>query len=185
LRRRDMTAPWAVLILLLLGTPMAAETETRQQQLEAINRQLWLPFIEGIRTDRADLYVGVHSEHFYWVAPGNNGRIMDLREYDEDSRSVMERRKAAGERTEIEFRFLERNVDGDFAAEKAIVKFVSHRRGKPPETSYGISHYFSRKEKGVWKMWLQYRSNERADEVVFAAAAPVTDVMRFGTDAKR
>ena len=170
-----------LLVLLFLHLPVAAQTRNRAQELEALNRDLWLPFIEGIRTDRAELYVGVHSGQFYWVAPGTKGRIMDLAEYDDDSRAVMKRRKAAGERTEIEYRFLERNVDGDFAAEKAVVKFVLHRQGKPPETTYGVAHYFSRKENGVWKMWLQYGGREPATEALFAEAAPVTDLTPFST----
>ena len=42
-----------------------------------------------------------------------------------------------------------------------------------PQVSYGIAHYFSRKESGVSKMWLQFGSKEKATAETFAAAAPL------------
>lgn len=178
LKRRSFLA---ALTLLLITVPAIAQGKTKAQQLRDLNRQMWLPFIEGINRDRPDLYVGVHSSDFRWIAPGNTGRIMDLEEYDQDSRSVMKRRKEAGEQTSVEFRFIERNVKGGVAAEKCVVKFVLQRKGKPPETSYGIAHYFSRNENGVWKMFLQYGSRDVATEAMFLQAAPVEDVARFAS----
>ena len=169
-----------LLVLLLATTPSAADrAAARARSLEALNRQMWMPFIEGVRTDRPELYVGIHSRQFYWVGSGSHGRIMDYAEYDDDSRMVMKRRKEAGERGEFDIRFLERNVHGDFASEKCVTKFVLHTPGKPPRTSYSISHYFSRKEDGVWKMYLQHRSPEPATEATFLAAAPIDDYTRF------
>lgn len=166
-----MTIRHLLLILVLIASPLATATADERHELEILNRQVWLPYQEGIRTDKPELYVGVHSEDFYWVAPGSKGRIMSLREYDEDSRQVMAQRKTAGERTEIEFRFLERNVRNGFAAEKVVTKFTLRRRDGTAQSGYRIAHYFSRKEDGVWKIVLQYGSTEAASEETFAKAA--------------
>ena len=147
--------------------------DERAARIAEINRQMWIPFVEGVNTDKPELYVGVHSPEFYWVAPGPNGRVMDLREYDEDSRKVMKDRQAEKAKTTIEIRFLERNVRESFAAEKCIMKYVLERPGKPAETGYGIAHFFSRREKGVWKMWLQHGSREKATAEMFEAAEKV------------
>lgn len=179
-RRRTQRLTSAALFVLLLAAPqLIAAAPPKGRNLEAINRQLWKPYIASILTDTAEQYVGVHSADFYWVAPGNQGRVMNFTEYDEDSRAVMKRRKEAGERTEVELRFLERNVTDTFAAEKCIIKFVLHQPGKPPQTSYGITHSFSRTEDGVWKRWLQYGSREAATEALFSSAAPIDDIARF------
>lgn len=155
-----------LLALLLFAFPLAAQTAD-------IDRQMWRPFVEGVNTDRPELYVSIHSPDFHWVAPGGKGRVMDLAEYDLDSRMVMERRKKNGERAEVEIRFLERNVREAFAAEKAIIRFTLFKGGEA-QTSYGITHYFSRKEAGVWKMLLQYGSGEKGTAEMFAAATPIT-----------
>jgi hypothetical protein len=183
-RRPNKAVSAALLVLLLVVPELLAAGTPKGRNLEAINRQIWKPFIEGILTDTAEQYVGVHSGEFYWVAPGDQGRIMDLAEYDEDSRSVMKRRKEAGDRTVVELRFLERNVTDVFAAEKCIIKFVLHQPGKPAQTSYGITHNFSRIENGVWKRWLQYGSREPATEAIFSSAASIDDVARFLPSAK-
>ncbi|HEY0141387.1 MAG TPA: nuclear transport factor 2 family protein [Thermoanaerobaculia bacterium] len=158
----------SLLVLLLLAFPVAAQTAD-------IDRQMWIPFVEGVNTDKPELYVGIHSPEFHWVAPGGKGRVMDLAEYDVDSRMVMERRRKNGERAEVEIRFLERNVRAAFAAEKAIIRFTLFKDGQA-QTSYGIAHYFSRKENGVWKMLVQYGSTEKGTAEMFAASAPITSL---------
>lgn len=152
-------------LLLLFALPAAALD---------IDRQMWIPFVEGVNTDNPELYVPIHSRDFHWVAPGAKGRVMNYAEYDLDSRQVMERRKKANERSEVEIRFLERNIRESFAAEKAIIRFTLVKEGQAPQTSYGIAHYFSRKEDGVWKMLMQYGSTEKATAEMFAAAQPLT-----------
>lgn len=158
-------------------SPDRAAQRAAQQaaQLAALDRDVWRPFLQGVRSDSAPLYVGVHGRDFHWVAPGARGRIMDRAEYDADSRMVMRRRREEGATIEIDVRFLERNVTATFAAEKAVTRFVLRRPGRAPETSYGIAHHFSRLEDGVWRVLLRHGSTEPATEATFAAATPLTD----------
>ncbi len=169
-----------LIILILLTLPFTGLSQTpKSQLLQELNSDMWRPFLLGIRADSAELYVGIHSEHFYWVAPGSKGRMMNLDEYDDDSRTVMARRQASGATSEMEVRFIERNITGEFAAEKAVVKFMLKTPGQAAEPGYGIVHYFSRKENGRWKMWLQYGSTEKATEQTYNSAAAMDDVEKF------
>lgn len=165
-------------LLTFLLPLLALAQKSKPELLTDINREVWLPFVQGVNTDNAKLYVGVRSKDFYWVAAGAKGRIMNLKEYDEDSKQVMQKRKAEGGVTEIEVKFLERNINADFAAEKCIVRFKLSTPGKEPQTGYGIAQYFSRKEKGVWKMWLQHALPERGTEELFNQALPMEEVIK-------
>ena len=164
---------------MLLGALNGTAQDTKPELLAALNEQMWLPFLEGVRTDHSELYVGIHAEDFYWVAPGSKGRIMNLKEYDDDSRMVMERRMKTGATTGLQVRFLERNINTEFASEKAVVKFTLYKSGQPAETSYAIVHYFSRKENGKWKMWMQFGSAEKASAEIYENAVALEEVDRF------
>lgn len=156
--------------LLLLALFASDAAPDRSRLLAEIDRDVWAPFVAAVNADHPEGYVAVHSSEFRWVAPGEKGRIMSLDEYDEDSRTVMRERKKKGETTTIEVRFLERNIREDFAVEKAITRWTLRRQDGTAETGYGIAHYFLRKEKGVWKIWLRYGSREKGDAAAFEAA---------------
>jgi ketosteroid isomerase-like protein len=157
------------------GPPHPGEPDTVRQALRAaIDRDVWRPYLDGVRADRPDLYVGVHAREFYWVAPGDRGLVMSRDEYEADSRAVMARRGAAGVATSIEVRFLERNVRPDFAAEKTVTRVIVRRPSAAPDTSYGIAHVFSRPSGGTWRVVLRHGSRERASAATFLAAEPPT-----------
>ena len=163
--------------LLFVVTAFQASAQTpKAKTLAEINKDIWIPFKEGVNTDKDELYINVHSKDFHWVAPGNKGRIMDFAEYVDDSKMVMAGRRDKKEKSELEIRFLERNVKGDFATEKCIKKFTLYKPGAAPQVSYGISQYFLRKENGTWKVLIQYGSREKADEQLFNSAYALGDV---------
>ncbi|MGZ8377035.1 MAG: hypothetical protein ACXW61_11400 [Gemmatirosa sp.] len=166
-------APSLAALTVLAGSLHAQPTE-RDRRLAELDRDVWRPFVEGVRRDSAPLYVGVHGRDFHWVAPGDSGRVMDRAEYDADSRMVMRRRREEGGTSEIDVRFLERNVTESFAAEKVVTRFVIRRPGREPQIGHGIAHYFSRREGGVWRIQLRYGSTERATAATFDAATPPT-----------
>jgi hypothetical protein len=153
--------------------PASPDSAARARWAAELDRDVWHPFVRGVRSDSAPLYVGVLARDFHWVAPGSRGRIMDRAAYDLDSRQVMQRRREEGGTSEIDVRFLERNVTERFAAEKVVTRFAIRRPGREPEVGYGIAHYFSRREDGVWRVVLRYASPERATEATFAAATPL------------
>lgn len=151
----------------------------RNETLQAINRDVWTDFIKGVNSGVDDLYINVHSTSFYWTAPGSKGRIMDFEEYANDSRSVMQKRKEKGEKSELSIRFLSRNIKEDFAVETCIMKFTLVTTDGPQQPGYGIVHFFHKLENGKWKMWLQYGSTERPTEESFLQAKALEDTVAF------
>lgn len=176
---RRIPLPLATLALALaLAAALPAQSTTasadRAARLAELDRDVWRPFLEGVRLDSAELYVGIRARDFHWVAPGERGRIMDLAEYDDDSRQVMRRRRASGGSTELDVRFLERNVTATFAVEKTVSRYVIRNGDGTERTGFGIAHSFARKEEdGRWRLFLHHGSPERATAETFAAATPM------------
>jgi hypothetical protein len=157
-------------LLGLLPLSLFGQTE-KTVLMQEVNQQIWLPFLEGVNTGRDSLYVHVHSRDFYWVAGGSPPRIMNFKEYEDDSRRVMENRRKQGTGTTLAVRFLDRTLNGEFAAEKCVFAYTSRPKNGPPQTSYSIAHIFSRKENGTWKMLVQSVVTEPANEETFRTAA--------------
>lgn len=176
-RGQRVAMPTPSLVLLAVAGALAARDTTgaaaRARLLAELDRDVWRPFVAGIRADSAPLYERVHARDFHWVAPGAAGLVMDRAAYDADSREVMGRRRAEGATTDVEVRFLERNVTPTLAVEKVVTRWAIHRPGRAPEVGHGVAHYFSRPEQGVWRVFLRHGSTERATAETFARAAPV------------
>jgi ketosteroid isomerase-like protein len=165
---------WLLCCLLMLAVPARAQEHApdRADLVAEIDRQLWQPFVNGVNDNQPALYNGTHADDFHWVAAGSGTRIMDAAVYSEDSRKVMDERAAKGIRSRMEVRFLERHIDGAFAAERAVVRFTTIAPGKPDDVSYGTMHVFSRKRDGSWKKIIQYVEGPATAET-FERAAPM------------
>lgn len=152
-------------------------TVCAQSQLDSlrkqIDRDIWIPFLQGINTNNADLYNSVHSKDFHWVAGGNKTRIMDLPAYIEDAAKVMTDRKNKGIQTIVDVAFLERNLNETFASEKCVTRYTAIEPGKEPLVMYGIAQVFSRKVEGIWKKCIQYVSTEKTSKELFEQASPL------------
>jgi|GEM_PF-1192413 len=162
-----------VLFLMIALAPVCLRAQTDKAALLAsINKDIWQPFLDGVNQDKPALYNSVNSKEFNWVRGGNGKtRIMNEEEYREDARIIMEDRKKKGIQTELEVRFLERNLNDNFAAEKCVIKFTSRQAGKVPEVAYAMVQVFSRKENGVWKKLVQYVLPDPVAATVFESAA--------------
>ncbi len=163
-----------IVLLCMVAFPVFIFAQTRQDSLRRqIDQDIWIPFLQGINTNNADLYNSVHSKDFTWVAGGNKTRIMDLPAYIEDAAKVMTDRKNKGIQTIVEVAFLERNLNETFASEKCVTRYTALEPGKEPLVMYGIAHVFSKKVDGVWKKFIQYVSTEKASRELFEQASPL------------
>jgi hypothetical protein len=171
-QRMNFPKPFLLFFALFTNAAMWAQPD-RTQLIGEINRDVWIPFITGVNTNQSNLYNGVNAPDFHWVRSGTTTRIMNLAEYIEDARVVMEGRAAKGIQTEIEVRFLERHVSAAFAAEKCVIRFTSREPGKEPSTSYAIMQQFLRKENGRWQKTIQYAHREPTTAEVFQQAEPM------------
>jgi hypothetical protein len=157
-------------IILIAYAPLQAQPNSI---LVELNHDIWKPFINGVNTNNPAMYNGVNSTDFYWVLDGEKPRIMNLAEYIDDAEKVMKSRTARGITTQLDVRFVERNVTSEFASEKCIVKYTSITPGKEPEVFYGFFHVFSRKENGVWKKLVQHAGLGNASQEQFVNAQPI------------
>lgn len=163
-----------MLVCCVLCFPLAISAQTRSDSLrKQIDRDIWIPFLQGINTNNADLYNSVHSKDFNWVAGGNKTRIMDLPSYVEDAAKVMTDRKNKRIQTIVDVAFLERNLNETFASEKCVTRYTAIEPGKEPLVMYGIAQVFSKKVDGVWKKFIQYVSTEKATRELFEQASPL------------
>jgi hypothetical protein len=101
---------------------------------------------------------------------------MNFKEYEDDSRMVMQNRKKDEATTHLDVRFLERTINSEFAAEKCVFAYTLQEKNKKPQTFYSIAQIFSRKENGIWKMLVQSVNTEKATIDTFQRAAVLEKV---------
>lgn len=166
-----------LLVLCIMLCPIIGISQpSKPALLNEINKDMWKPFLEGIKHDKPELYLNIHSKDFYWVATGKDSRIMNYKEYDIDSQGIMQKRSQDGATSELEVRFLDRTINNEFATEKCVMKFTFRKPNQPPQVGYGVSYVFSRKENGVWKMLVQHANAEKGSVEIFNQAAAMEEV---------
>ena len=161
------------LLIIFIFTCSAAVGQTKSELLKQLNRDVWLPFIQGVNANQPEVYNSMLASDFYWVAGGNKTRIMNAKDYIEDARLVMNDRQKKNIGTNLEVRFLERHVNENFAAEKCIIKYTSIPPDQQPSTSYGIMQVFSKLDQGRWKKYIQYIATEPCSAEQYDKAIPL------------
>jgi hypothetical protein len=154
--------------------------KANQNRLLEINRDIWIPFSEAYATGDADKYLSLHSSDFVRASESNH-HTTDLHGYSKGVLRSFNRNAINGGKTTIDFRFLERFTSEITASERGIYKYTYFPPGGEPTSGYGKFHVVSRKENGVWKILMDYDSNEgdtiSADD--FEAGFAVHDVRKF------
>jgi hypothetical protein len=159
-----------ILILSFLLPLCATAQPLRADLLKQINADIWYPFLKGVNENNPGLYNSVHADEFYWILAGTRTRIMNFKEYVADADKVMSQRAAKGITTDLNVRFLERNLNDEFASEKCVIQWISREPGVKPMISFGIVQIFSRKINGTWKKVVQYVHTESVSEEIFNTA---------------
>ncbi|MBK6995105.1 MAG: nuclear transport factor 2 family protein [Lewinellaceae bacterium] len=154
----------SLLSLALLVYPLFSAAQTTPDstiaRLEAINRDIWIPFSEAYAAANAEQYIGLHSPDFIRASGGIPGNIFDLEKYAENSRAGFQRGKERGFKTQIRFTFIERIVSAKFASERGIYHYHSDNGKGESYDAYGKFHVVERFENGRWKILFDYDSNE-------------------------
>jgi len=167
--------------LALLVCPFFSAAQTTPDstiaRLEAINRDIWIPFSEAYAAANAEQYIGLHSPDFIRASGGIPGNIFDLEKYAENSRAGFQRGKERGFKTQIRFTFIERIVSAEFASERGIYHYHSDNGKGESYDGYGKFHVVERFEKGRWKILFDYDSNENGtiDKADFDAGFALDD----------
>ena len=148
--------------------------------LAEIDRDIWTPFAKAYEAGDVEAYLRLHRADFV-RGEGNRKRVSNLEEYSRDMRAFFAGQKERGARFTVAFRFTERLARGDMAHERGVFAFTLHPKEGAPGTSYGKFHTVARKDGGVWRLVVDYDSNEgrTIDEAAFNAGAAPGDFARF------
>lgn len=151
-----------------------------QNRLLELNRDIWIPFSESYAAGDADRYIALHSQDFVRVSKSGE-HATDLHGYAKSVLRSFNRNAISGGRTTIEFRFVERFASDMSASERGIYKYTFFPPSGSPTSGYGKFHVVSRKENGVWKIFMDYDSDEGGtiDAVDFESAYAVHDIRQF------
>jgi uncharacterized protein YciI/ketosteroid isomerase-like protein len=146
--------------------PQDAENLARLQE---IDRDIWQPFIEAYRTNDTELYLALHTSDLIRATGGQWSSVKNLDGYVADVHQNFKDRKVA-----IAFTFFERIAGESLATERGIYRFTAIATDGTQQHYYGKFHVFLRKIDGVWKIALDYDSDEDGSigEGDFAAGLP-------------
>jgi hypothetical protein len=169
-----------VLAVAIPHAPLRAQDPPVRQWFMEINRDIWTPFLEGVRNDDEALYLRVRSLDYVRVQA--NGRlILTHSDYVDDTQQMMRRYREQGTRLTIDVRFEERITDGKSASEKGISRVVFATADGGQRTYYSRFHTISRREEAGWRVLTEYfpAPTEDVGEEVFSQAKTLDDVADF------
>ena len=148
-----------------------------QDEVRAINDQVWKPFTEAIMSQDQEKFISVHSRDVIRVERDSK-KILRYDEYKSNMTSWSDWKKSlqqSGAKYLFELRFLERISDGDIAHEVGYFKNETTSADGQTRKSYGKFHVVLRKESGTWKILVDSDSNEGRSitDSMFVAASPL------------
>lgn len=151
-----------------------------RQWFAEINRDIWTPFLAGVRTDADSLYLRVRSRDYVRIQ-GNGRLILGYDDYVDDTQKMMQRYREQGTRITMDVRFEDRITDGTAASERGISRVLFSARDGETRTYYSRFHTISRKEGGVWRVLTDYSpaASDSVGEAEFARAKALDDVGDF------
>lgn len=155
---------WIILMLIFSGRVSAQErpdTLSRTEKIEVwktINQDIWLPFSEAFATNNAEQYIGLHTKDFLRISRDG---IQTKEIFAERNRNGFARRKQDSRVIGIDFRLLERITSAEYSSERGIFRTVVNKGLANERSFYGKFHVVLRKENGVWKILMDYDSDEK------------------------
>ncbi len=148
-----------ILVFVFVSFLVNAQKNGKKALLEAINKDIWKPFSEAYQSLQAEKYLALHSKDLI-RAEGGAKQVKNLVQYSENVRKMFDNLNQSGSKVTINFRFLERIINQESASERGIFEFALTNTKSEKQQFYGKFHVFSRQEKGVWKILVDYDSNE-------------------------
>ncbi len=170
-----------VLFFFFLAAPVVTNAQTNTDYLKEINRDIWLPFVEAYGTLNTEKYKNLQSEDFI-RAEGNLKKLPTHKNYFDNVNAWFSDVKKDSQKLSIAFRFVERFANDKVASERGIYELKSFdATGKEQWRDYGKFHVFMRKIDGVWKIVVDYDSNENKtiDEKAYLAAFATDDFEKY------
>ncbi|HAS41594.1 MAG TPA: hypothetical protein DCS93_14025 [Microscillaceae bacterium] len=148
------------LLFLLLVVQVSGWAQSQQIQLnqshQAIDQQVWKPFVQAFNTYDAKLYNSVHSDDIFRVYPGN---IREGKAYKQHNVARFAKAKKEGRKRVLEFKFIERKATKNRAYEVGFFKVKMMHQGKTSHY-YGKFHVVIHKINGRWQIVQDWDNSE-------------------------
>jgi ketosteroid isomerase-like protein len=146
-------------IPLILWLTCTVAQEPGQSIQQAINDQVWKPFISAYNNRDTDGFMAVHSKDVV-RSPRDANMVLNWNEYFEQQKRGDDQGKTLGNKRQLDLRFTERIASENQALEVGIYKATITEKTGNIRTFYGRFHVALRKENGIWKILVDTDSSE-------------------------
>ncbi|HMQ48966.1 MAG TPA: DUF6265 family protein [Saprospiraceae bacterium] len=137
-----------------------SQEEQHLARLQEINRDIWTPFSAAYATNDAEKYIALHTPDFIRATGGQYPEVKNRDAYQQSVQTHFNYNKEQKRRVEIAFTFFERVAGENTASERGIYRYTAIAADGTQSHFYGKFHVFLRKIEGVWKIAVDYDSNE-------------------------
>lgn len=145
-----------------------------QDEKQAINEQVWKPFIQAFNDRESEKFMAVHSKDVV-RSSRDSKKVSGWDEYYKQMARGDKAEAASKSKRILELRFTERIFGVDKAIEVGIYKTAYIGVDGIAKNYYGRFHVVHRKENGTWKILVDTDSSENhsISEKDFLEAAPM------------
>jgi ketosteroid isomerase-like protein len=139
-----------------------------------LNRDVWIPFSAAYADRDPEAFIALHDPGVIRVE-GNGGWVGGFDEYAGRLREWFQWVAVQEGSLDIRFRFTERHASADAASERGVYRLALGYPDADERLWYGRFHTICRKRDGVWRIVLDYDSDEDGTigEEAFLAALPM------------
>jgi len=161
-------------IPLIIWLTCAVVQVTGQSIEQAINDQVWKPFISAYNNRDTDGFMAIHSKDVV-RSPRDAKMVLNWNEYFEQQKRGDDQGKTSGTKRQLGLRFTERIANDNQAMEVGIYKVIISDKTGNIRTFYGRFHVALRKENGIWKILVDTDSSagNSTDEQDYMQASPM------------
>lgn len=163
-------------LILCINTFVLAQGEI----LNKINEEVWSKFCKSFETLDLQLMEEIHNKELYRI-PADGRVILNYEEYMEGYRSWFAQAKKDNTLLNISLRFFERICNESSASERGIYRLTINEGRDNEQFFYGKFHVLLKKENDIWKILMDYDSNEgnTVGEKDFNMASAMDEVEKF------
>ncbi len=145
----------ALLFSGFIGLSAMGQTTTQQDK---INKDVWYNFMQAYQDLDAGLFNRIHTDDVLRI-PVDGNRIFVGQEYKDRNLENFNRWNGQSLKQKIEFSFISRVQQGDWAYEIGIYKLTRFDKGQS-RSFYGKFNVTLKKEKDCWKIFLDSDTSE-------------------------
>lgn len=146
--------------------------------LEDINK-VWHQFYQAFDSLEYQLMAKIHSKKLLRISGGK--RILDYKTYIAGYKEQFKNAKDENFTSNISLRFFERINNDSIASERGIYKLIRNKNKKHEKIYYGKFHVILKKENNLWKIVMDYDSNESNSigEKEYLQAHGINNITKF------